>query len=129
MNISQPKLRSKKFDDDDDDYDDNNNNNNNNNDNNNNNSNNNMAQYCINHKYVLHNICITQIKFCRQNLVKVVKVDQIIRLLLKFITLVSIPESTHMIFRCPKNTPVLASSSHGWYAKNGVRIVSIMSWM
>jgi len=28
VNISQPKLRSEKFDDDDDDYDDNNNNNN-----------------------------------------------------------------------------------------------------
>ena len=34
MNISQPKLRSEKFDDDDDDDDDDNNNNNNNNNNN-----------------------------------------------------------------------------------------------
>jgi len=67
------------------------------------------------------------IKFCRQNLVKIVKVDQIIRLLLKFITLVSIPESTHMmvdVLKIPLFRPVVLMAG---YAKNDVHIVSIMS--
>ena len=50
------------------------------------------------------------IEFCRQNLVKIVKVDQIIRLFLKLITLDSIPESTHMILgvlKIPLFSPVV----------------------
>jgi type III secretion system FlhB-like substrate exporter len=50
------------------------------------------------------------IKFCRQNLVKIFKVDQIIRLLLKLITLVSIPDSTHMmvdVLKIPLFKPVV----------------------
>ena len=53
---------------------------------------------------------LLMIKFCRQNLVKIVKVDKIIRLLLKLITLVSIPESTHMmvdVLKMPVFRPVV----------------------